>query len=171
MIKKSLLFLSSISLFALTPQSIIKKEFNTYVIPQIISDLNTSNESIIILRIYKTSKSITLKTYKVEKTFSKSELFEPQGNYDKGYKYYIRYILKPSKIKVTDFIKIIRVKNNNDLDKLFANNAKKLIEKLKEEKQFIAIKGIETIIKKRKLNDLKAFLKGVLAGKVPASCS
>ena len=45
------------------------------------------------------------------------------------------------------------------------------IKKLKEEKQFIAIKGIKKIIKKGKLNDLKEFLKGVIAGKVPASCS
>jgi len=171
MLKKSLLFLSTISLFAASTQTILKKDFNSYVLPQILKDLNSSDESIVILRVYKTNKSITLKTYKVEKTFDKSELFEKEGNYNQGYKYYTKYILKTSKIKVTDFVKIIRAKNNNDLEELFANNGKKLIEKLKEEKQFIAIKGIETIIKKGRLNDLKAFLKGVLAGKVPADCS
>jgi len=171
MIKKGLLFLSVASLFAIDTQTILKKDFNSYVLPQIIKDLKNGDESIIILRVYKTNKNVTLKTYKVEKTFSKSTLFEEEGNYDIGYKYYVRYILKPSKIKVTDFVKIIGAKNKDDLDKLFANNGQKLIEKLKEEKQFIAIKGIKTIIKKRKLNDLKAFLKGVLAGKIPASCS
>jgi len=171
MIKKGLLFLSIASLFATNTQTIIKKEFNSYVLPQIIKDLKKNNESIIILKIYKTNKTITLKTYKVKKTFSKTEFLEKKGDYNQGYKYYVRYIFKPSQIKVTDFIKIIGAKNNNDLDKLFANNGQKLIEKLKEEKQFIAIKGLKTIIKKGKLNDLKAFLKGVLAGKVPASCS
>ena len=171
MIKKNLLFLSAISLFATDTQTIIKKDFNSYVLPQIIKDLNNSNESIIILRVYKTNKSITLKTYKVAQTFAKSELFEKKGDYSIGYKYYTKYILQPAKIKVTDFIKIIGAKNEDDLNKLFENNAQKLIEVLKKEKQFIAIKGIEKIIKKGKLNDLKAFLQGVLAGKIPASCS
>jgi hypothetical protein len=171
MIKKSLIFLSAISLFAATPQTIIKKEFNSYVLPQIIDDLKNSNESIIILRVYKTNKSITLKTYKVQQTFAKSELFEKKGDYNQGYKYYTKFILQPSNIKVTDFVKIIGAKTPEDLNTLFANNGKKLIEVLKEEKQFIAIKGIEKIIKKGRLNDLKAFLKGVLAGKIPASCS
>jgi len=170
--KTSLLFfIFSGILFAENPSVIIKKEFNTEILPQIIKDLDKNGESILILRVYKTNKSITLKTYKVRQTFAKSELFEKEGNYNQGYKYYTKYILKPSQIKVTDFVKIIGAKTNEDLDKLFANDAAKLIETLKEQKQFIALKGLEKIIKKGKLNDLKAFLKGVLAGKVPASCS
>jgi len=166
----SFLTLSTL-LYAETAQNIIKKEFNQNVLPQIMEDLNTNDESILIMRVYKTPKSITLKTYKVQQTFSASELFEKKGDYNQGYKYYTKYILKPSQIKVTDFVKIIGAKNEKDLDALFANNAEKLKEILKEQKQFIALKGLEKIIKKERLNDLKAFLKGVLAGKVPASCS
>ena len=171
MVKKFLLLSGFVFLFASSPEAIIKKEFNENVLPQIIKDLNQNDESIIIMRVYKTPKSITLKTYKVEQTFATSQLFEKKGDYNQGYKYYTKYILKPSQIKVTDFVKIIGAKTNEDLDKLFADNGKKLIEILKEQKQFIAIKGLEKIIKKGRLNDLKEFLKGVLAGKVPASCS
>jgi len=158
-------------LFASTPQEIIKKEFTQKVLPQITRDLDKNNESIIILRVYKTNNTVTLKTYKVKQTLSVSELLEKKGDYSQGYKYYTKYILKPAKIKVTDFVKIIGAKTNEDLDKLFANNGEKLLKVLKDQKQFIAIEGIKKIIKKDKLNDLKAFLKGVLAGKVPASCS
>ena len=171
MIKKFLILSGFVFLFASSPETIIKKEFNENVLPQILEDLKKNGESIIILRVYKTPKSLTLKTYKVEQTFAKSELFEKKGDYSQGYKYYTKYILKPSQIKVTDFVKIIGAKTDEDLDTLFADNGKKLIEVLKDQKQFIAIKGIEKILKKGKLNDLKAFLKGVLAGKVPASCS
>jgi len=170
--KKTLLLLTgAAALFALSPELIIKKQFEQNVLPQIKKDLNENGESIIILRVYKTNKSVTLKTYKVEQTFSKSELLEKNGNYSLGYKYYTKYILKPSQIKVTDFVKIINAKTPEDIDALFANNGEKLKEALKNEKQFIALKGVEQIIKKGKLNDLKAFLKGVVAGKVPASCS
>jgi len=158
-------------LLAATPSEIIKKDFNSKILPQIVKDLDKNGESIVILRIYKTQKSVTLKTYKVQQTLSVSELLVKEGDYSQGYKYYTKYILKPSQIKVTDFVKIIGAKTDKDLDELFANNAEKLIQVLKEQKQFIAVKGLEKIIKKDRLNDLKAFLKGVLAGKVPASCS
>jgi len=158
-------------LYADTPAQIIKKEFNTKVLPQINKDLEQNGESILILRVYKTKNSVTLKTYKVEQTLSVSRLLEKKGDYSQGYKYYNKYIFKPAQIKVTDFVKIIGAKNSEDLERLFANNGEKLIEVLKEQKQFIALKGLEKIIKKNRLNDLKAFLQGVLAGKVPASCS
>jgi len=169
--KTSFFLLAATALFAATPSEIIKKDFNSKILPQIIKDLDKDGESIVILRIYKTQKSVTLKTYKVEQTLSVSELLVKEGDYSQGYKYYTKYILKPSQIKVTDFVKIIGAKTDKDLDELFANNAEKLIRVLKEQKQFIALKGLEKIIKKERLNDLKAFLKGVLAGKVPASCS
>jgi len=171
MFKKILPLMIGVSLFAATTESIVKKEFEKEILPKIISDLDKNQESIVIFRVYKTNKSVTIKTYKVEKTFSKTLLLEEKGDYSTGYKYYTKYILKPSQIKVTDFVKIIGAKTNEDLNKLFENNASALLKKLKEEKQFIAIKGIEKIIKKGKLNDLKEFLKGVIAGKVPASCS
>ncbi|ACM93416.1 putative annexin [Nautilia profundicola AmH] len=167
-----LMFILPVSfLLAATPSEIIKKDFNSKILPQIVKDLDKNGESIVILRIYKTQKSVTLKTYKVQQTLSVSELLVKEGDYSQGYKYYTKYILKPSQIKVTDFVKIIGAKTDKDLDELFANNAEKLIQVLKEQKQFIAVKGLEKIIKKDRLNDLKAFLKGVLAGKVPASCS
>ena len=171
MLKKILPLIIGVSLFASTTESIIKKEFDKEILPKIISDLDKNQESIVIFKVYKTNKSITIKTYKIEKTFSKTLLLEEKGNYSTGYKYYTKYILKPSQIKITDFIKIIGAKTNEDLNKLFENNASTLLKKLKEEKQFIAIKGIKKIIKKGKLNDIKEFLKGVIAGKVPASCS
>jgi hypothetical protein len=169
---KKLSFLAAITLtFAATPQEILKKEFNKNILPQIINDLEKDGESILILRVYKTNKSISINTYKVQKVFSDVKLLETKGDYNIGFKYYTKYIFKPAKIKVTDFIKIIGAKTPEDLDELFKNNGEKLIEILQKEKQTYAIKGIEQIRKRGKLNDLKAFLKGVMAGKVPASCS
>jgi DNA-directed RNA polymerase beta subunit len=162
---------TTILLCAATPKEIIKKEFDQNILPNIVKQLNNNGESIIIMRIYKTNKSVTIKTYKVNETFAKTDLLEKEGSYNLGYKYYTKYILKRSKIKVTDFLKMLNIKTDEDLDKYFANNAALLIKKLKEEEQKYALEGLEEIIKKGKLNDLKAFFKGVLAGKVPASCS
>jgi len=169
---RKLSFLVAITLaFAATPQEILKKEFNQNILPQIINDLEKDGESILILRVYKTNKSISINTYKVQKTFSHVELLETKGDYNIGYKYYTKFILKPAKIKVTDFIKIIGAKTPEDIDKLFENNAQKLKEVLAKEKQNIALEGINQIIKRKKLNDLKAFLKGAVEGKIPANCS
>ncbi|WP_457561786.1 hypothetical protein [Caminibacter pacificus] len=171
---KKIVIFSAITSFLLASQTterILKKEFDSNILPQIVNDLNKNGESVIILRTFKSNKGITLKAYKVKEIYSNTTLFETKGDYNIGYKYYTKYILKPAKIKVTDFVKIIRAKNEEDLNKLFANNAEKLKEILKKEKQFIALEGIEKIIKRNKLNDLKEFLKGVIAGKVPANCS
>jgi len=171
---KKLLILPLLSAFLFanqTTEQIIKKEFNANILPQIKKSLEKNSESVIILRITKSPNGILIQSYNVKKGFSKFVPYQTSGDYNVGYKYYVKYIAKPSKIKVTDFVKIIRAKNEKDLDELFADNGKKLLEILKEEKQFIAIKGLEKIIKKGKLEDLKAFLKGVLEGKVPASCS
>ncbi|QCI28600.1 hypothetical protein [Caminibacter pacificus] len=171
---KKIVIFSAIASFLLASQTterILKKEFDSNILPQVVNDLNKNGESVIILRTFKSNKGITLKAYKVKEIYSNTTLFETKGDYNIGYKYYTKYILKPAKIKVTDFVKIIRAKNEEDLNKLFANNAEKLKEILKKEKQFIALEGIEKIIKRNKLNDLKEFLKGVIAGKVPANCS
>ena len=69
------------SLFASTTESIIKKEFDKEILPKIISDLDKNQESIVIFRVYKTNKSVTIKTYKVEKTFSKTLFLEEKGDY------------------------------------------------------------------------------------------
>jgi hypothetical protein len=158
-------------MFAATTSQILKQEFNQNILPQIENDLEKNGESILILRVYKTNKSLSVNTYKVEKTFSDVKLLETPGVYNVGFKYYSKYIFKPAQIKVTDFIKIIGAKTPEDLDVLFANNGEKLIETLQNQKQTIAVEGVNEIIKKGKLNDLKAFLKGVMAGKIPASCS
>jgi len=170
--KKLALFAIATSLmFGATTSQILKQEFNQNILPQIENDLEKDGESILILRVYKTNKSISINTYKVQKTFSDVKLLETKGDYNIGYKYYIKFILKPANIKVSDFVKIIGAKTTQDLDELFANNGEKLLEVLKEQKQNIAIDGVKQIIKRGKLNDLKAFLKGVIEGKVPANCS
>jgi hypothetical protein len=153
-------------------EKIIKQQFNTEILPKIIKNLNTDGTYTITLKFdYMKDKQIKISASTPTPVYKKLIKLHTKGDYTTGYKYYTKYITTKSKIKVTDFIKIIGAKNNNDLDKLFANNAKLLLKKLEDEKQFYAIDGVIKIIKKNKLDDLKAFLRGVLAGKIPASCS
>jgi len=153
-------------------EKIIKQEFNKNILPVIIKNLENNKSYSIILKFnYTENKQIKISSYTPTPLYSNLIKLDKKGNYNIGYKYYAKYIIKTSKIKVTDFVKIIEAKSNKDLDKLFQNNAKLLLKKLKDEKQFYAIKGMIQIIKRNKLNDLKEFLKGVLAGKIPASCS
>ncbi|WP_456488620.1 hypothetical protein [Caminibacter pacificus] len=171
---KKLLLIPAFAAFLFANQTetqILQKEINSQIIPQIKESLDKDGESVIILRVTKSSNGLLIQSYNVKKGFSKFVPFETKGDYNVGFKYYSKYIFKPAKIKVTDFIKIIGAKNDKDLDKLFANNGELLIKKLEEEKQVYAVKGLKSIIQKGKLNDLKEFLKGVLGGKVPASCS
>jgi len=93
------------------------------------------------------------------------------ADYNKGYKYYNKYIKKKSGLKSTQLIKVLGVKTADELEALFKDNAKPLIEKLKAAGQEKAAKGVEKIVKKKKLNDLKDFLVGIMNGKIPAGCS
>jgi len=93
------------------------------------------------------------------------------ADYNKGFKYYNKFVKKKSHIKSTQLIKLLGVKTPDELKALFKDNAKGLIEKLKASGNKKAVKGIEKIIKKGKLKDLEDFLIGIMNGKVPAGCS
>jgi hypothetical protein len=90
------------------------------------------------------------------------------ADYNKGYKYYQKYVNRASHIKGTDFLKLIGAKTPDDINALFKNNAKPLISLLEKKGQKKAVKAIEKIVKKHKLNDLKDFLVGMVNGKIPA---
>ncbi|WP_456470843.1 hypothetical protein [Caminibacter sp.] len=93
------------------------------------------------------------------------------ADYNKGFKYYNKYVKKKSHVKSTQLIKILGVKTVDELKALFKDNGKPLVEKLKAAGQEKAAKGIEKIIKKGKLKDLEDFLVGIMQGKIPAGCS
>jgi len=92
------------------------------------------------------------------------------ADYNKGYKYYDKIIKRKTHIKAPQFIKILGVQTPDELEELFANNGKGLIEKLNATGHKKAAKAVEKIIKKHKLNDLKDFLIGIMNGKIPAGC-
>jgi hypothetical protein len=93
------------------------------------------------------------------------------ADYNKGFKYYNKMIKKKAHLKSTQMLKVLGVKTSAELEKLFANNAKGLIAALKAAGQDKAAKGVEKIVKKHKLKDLKDFLVGIMNGKIPAGCS
>ena len=92
------------------------------------------------------------------------------ADYNKGFKYYNKYVKRKAHIKSTQFIKALGVKTVDELKALFADNGKPLVEKLKKINPKAA-KGVEKIIKKGKLKDLEDFLVGIMEGKIPAGCS
>jgi hypothetical protein len=92
------------------------------------------------------------------------------ADYNKGFKYYNKYVKKKSHIKSTQFIKALGVNTIDELKALFKDNGKALVEKAKQIDSKAA-KGIEKIIKKGKLKDLEDFLVGIMQGKIPAGCS
>jgi len=92
------------------------------------------------------------------------------ADYNKGYKYFTKYIKKKAHIKAPEFIKILGVETTDDLKALFKNNGKPLVEKLKKAGYKKAAKAVEKIIKKHKLKDLEDFLVGIMNGKIPAGC-
>jgi len=93
------------------------------------------------------------------------------ADYNKGYKYYNKFVKNKSHVKSTEMIKILGVKSPDELKELFKDNGKGLVEKLKSAGKDKAAAGIEKIIKKGKLNDLQDFLIGIMNGKIPAGCS
>jgi TPR repeat protein len=93
------------------------------------------------------------------------------ADYNKGFKYYDKYVKRKAHLKSTQLIKVLGVKTVDDLKALFKDNGKPLIEKLKAAGQEKAAKGIEKIAKKGKLKDLEDFLVGIMQGKIPAGCS
>jgi hypothetical protein len=92
------------------------------------------------------------------------------ADYNKGFKYFNKYVKKSSGVTSTAFLKKIDIEDPDDLDALFANNAKGLIEAANKAGLPKVAKGLEKIVKKHKTKDVEDFLKGILNGKVPAGC-
>jgi len=92
------------------------------------------------------------------------------ADYNKGFKYYNKYVKRKAHLKSTQLIKELGVQTVDELKALFADNGKPLVEKLKKINPKAA-KGVEKIIKKGKLKDLEDFLVGIMEGKIPAGCS
>ncbi len=92
------------------------------------------------------------------------------ANYNKGFKYYKRFVKETAHIKGSDFVKLVGMNTPADVDALLKDNAKPLIDKLNKLGKKKAAKAIEKIVKKHKLKDLGDFLKGLVQGKIPAGC-
>ncbi len=92
------------------------------------------------------------------------------ADYNKGFKYYKRYITHKTHIKATKMIKLLGVQTATQLKALFKDDAKPLIEKLQKSGHAKAAKIIEKRFahSKRKLKDLEDFLVGIINGKIPA---
>jgi hypothetical protein len=91
------------------------------------------------------------------------------ADYNKGYKYYNKYVKAKAGIKGTDFLKLVGIKSPEDVDALFKDGGKPLVEKLEKLGKKKAAKYIKKILKKH-AKDLEDFLKGMAAGKIPAGC-
>jgi len=94
------------------------------------------------------------------------------ANYMVGYKYYRKYIKLNTGLRAPDLLNLLQITSENDIDNLFKNNGKLLFKKAHEmRKEYPSLeKGLKIILKTHHLKDLKDFLKGIYAGKVPASC-
>jgi len=90
------------------------------------------------------------------------------ADYEKGFKYYQKYVKRLSGIKGTEFLKLLNIQTPDDVKALLKDDAKPLIAKLKKLGKVKAAKAIEKIVKKHKLNDLEDFLIGMVNGKIPA---
>ena len=90
------------------------------------------------------------------------------ADYDKGFKYYKKHVMKKKEIKASELVKIVGMKTPQDVKALLKDNAKPLIEKLEKLGKKEAVEGIKKIVKKKKLKDLEDFLVGIVNGKIPA---
>ena len=90
------------------------------------------------------------------------------ADYDKGLKYYKKYVMKKSGIKGSELIETLKIKTPQEVKALLKDNAKLLIEKLEKLGKKEAAEGIKKIAKKKKLKDLEDFLVGIVNGKIPA---
>jgi len=93
------------------------------------------------------------------------------ADYNKGFKYYNKYVKKKSKVKSSQMLKLLGIETTDQLETLLKDNATGLISALKAKGEDKAAAGIEKIVKKKKLGDLKDFLIGIMNGKIPAGCS
>ena len=117
----------------------------------------------------KTQPFVTVKkTQSLKKPLDYSDI--TGGSYNKGFKYYSRYIYRTSHIRSTEILSKIGVQLPSQLKILFGNNAQGLIAKLNQAGFKKVTKGVKKIARIHKLNDLYKFLVGILNGKIPASC-
>ena len=118
----------------------------------------------------KRTKITSQKSYSVENKEKFIKISNILGSYNKGFKFYGRYVYRKTHIRSTKLLKDLNIQLPSQLEVLFDNNAKPFIKKLKEKGYNKVAKGIERIIKKGHIQDLYKFLKGILNGKIPASC-
>ena len=140
--------------------------------PYHIYDINKTVKAEVKGNYPKVLTKVNNNIYKIKtdtKINIKPKQFKMKGNYNKGLKYYNRYIFRKSKVKSTEFLSILNIKNKTQLD-LYFENPKMIVLKLNKLGYKNVSKGIEEIEKKHKLGDLYNFFKGVLNGKIPASC-
>ncbi|GAX87146.1 conserved hypothetical protein [Lebetimonas natsushimae] len=88
--------------------------------------------------------------------------------YTKGYRAYIRYIKHAGghTLKAPQLLKKLDVNTPDQLNALFTDNAKPLLEKLNKLNPKAA-KGLQKIIEKGELPYLKVFFTKILEGKIP----
>ncbi|WP_024787742.1 MULTISPECIES: hypothetical protein [unclassified Lebetimonas] len=88
--------------------------------------------------------------------------------YTAGYRAYIRYIKHSGghTLKAPELLKKLNVVTPDQLNELFADNAKPFLEKLKTLNPKAA-KGMQKIIEKGKLPYLKVFFTQILQGRIP----
>jgi len=91
--------------------------------------------------------------------------------YVKGYKLYIRNIkhIPGAGMTAKELLKKLNIQTDEELENLFKDNGKELVEKTKAINPKIS-EGIQKIIKKGKLKYLKKFLEDTYYGKLPAGC-
>jgi len=92
------------------------------------------------------------------------------ADYNKGFRYYDKYIKKKAKLTSTKMLAVLNVADADALKALFKDNAKPLVEKLKAAGKTKAAAAVEKVIKKGKLKDIEDFLLGIQAGRIPAGC-
>ena len=94
------------------------------------------------------------------------------ASYTKGFKYYKKYITRKTDLKATQFIKDLNITSNEDVKMYFETNTSKIIQKLNDANETKAAKIFKNKIlkSKKKTKDIEDFIKGVLNGKIPASC-
>lgn len=92
------------------------------------------------------------------------------ADYNKGFRYYKRYITHRTHIKATKMVQILGVQTPSQLKALFKDDAKPLIQLLEKKGYKKAAKIIEKYFahNKRRLKDLEDFLVGIVEGKIPA---
>jgi len=94
------------------------------------------------------------------------------ADYNKGVKYFNRYVKNKTGLKSITLIKKLNIKTASQLDKMLDNKAAGLIAALKKSGDAKSAAGIAKIAKsKKKLKDLRDFLIGIMNGKLPAGCS